>query len=68
MAINIQSTNTITANGLKVLVYGQAGAGKTTLIKTLPKPLILSAEGGLLSLRKENLPFIEIKNMLKSNK
>lgn len=63
MAINIQSTNTITTNGLKVLVYGQAGAGKTTLIKTLPKPLILSAEGGLLSLRKENLPFIEIKNM-----
>ena len=63
MAINIRSTNTITTSSLKVLVYGQAGAGKTTLIKTLPKPLILSAEGGLLSLRKENLPFVEIKSM-----
>lgn len=64
MAINIRSTNTITTSSLKVLVYGQAGAGKTTLIKTLPKPLILSAEGGLLSLRNENLPFVEIKSML----
>lgn len=60
MAINLRSTNTVTTNGLKVLIYGEAGAGKTTLIKTLPKPLILSAEGGLLSLRRENLPFIEI--------
>lgn len=60
MAINLKSTNTVTTNGLKVLIYGEAGAGKTTLIKTLPKPLILSAEGGLLSLRRENLPFIEI--------
>lgn len=60
MAINLRSTNTVAINGLKVLVYGEAGSGKTTLIKTLPKPLILSAEGGLLSLRKENLPFIEI--------
>lgn len=60
MAINIKNTNTVAVNGLKVLVYGEAGAGKTTLIRTLPNPLILSAEGGLLSLRRENLPFIEI--------
>ena len=60
MAVNLRNTNTVAINGLKVLVYGEAGAGKTTLIKTLPKPVILSAEGGLLSLRKENLPFIEI--------
>ena len=63
MSINIRSTNTVTTSGLKVLVYGQAGSGKTTLIKTLPNSLILSAEGGLLSLRNENLPFIEIKTM-----
>lgn len=60
MAVNLRNTNTVAINGLKVLVYGEAGSGKTTLIKTLPKPLILSAEAGLLSLRKENLPFIEI--------
>ena len=61
MAINLRNTNDVSIrSGVKVLVYGEAGAGKTTLIKTLPKPLILSAEAGLLSLRRENLPFIEI--------
>lgn len=42
-----------TANaGIKALVYGGAGAGKTYLVKTLPhdKTFILSAEAGLLSL------------------
>ena len=63
MAINLQSTNTITASNLKVLVYGQAGAGKTSLIPTLPKPVILSAEGGLLSIAGSDIPFIQIKNM-----
>ena len=34
-----------------VLVYGAAGTGKTTLIGTLPEPvLVLSAESGLMSL------------------
>lgn len=63
MAINLKSTNTVKMNGLKVLVYGMAGSGKTTLIKTLPAPVILSAEGGLLSISGEDLPYIEIKTM-----
>jgi phage nucleotide-binding protein len=60
MAVNLQSTSTITVDGLKIVVYGQAGAGKTSLTPTLPEPIILSAEGGLLSIRNANLPFIEI--------
>lgn len=44
-----------TTNGVKVLVYGPAGAGKTLLNATLPKPVIISAEAGLLSLAKKNL-------------
>jgi len=63
MAINLKSTKSIHANGVKMLVYGQAGAGKTSLIKTLPAPVILSAEGGLLSLQGEDIPYIEISNM-----
>jgi phage nucleotide-binding protein len=47
-------------NGAKVLVYGASGSGKTTLIKTLPNPIILSAESGLLSLSDMELPYIEI--------
>ncbi len=59
----LKNTNEIAAAGLKVLVYGQAGAGKTTLIRTLPDPIILSAESGLLPLRSANLPYIEITNV-----
>lgn len=63
MAIKLKSTADIHTNGFKVLVYGQAGAGKTYLIKTLPNPVVLSAEGGLLSLQKADLPYIEIQSM-----
>ena len=63
MAIKIQTTGGLSANGVKVLVYGQAGAGKTSLIKTLPSPIVLSAEGGLLSIQDADLPYIEIGDM-----
>jgi phage nucleotide-binding protein len=63
MAVILKSTGDISANGVKVLVYGQAGAGKTTLITTLPDVVVLSAEGGLLSIQDANLPYIEITSM-----
>ena len=63
MAINLRSTKGLHANGVKVLVYGAAGVGKTSLIKTLPAPVILSAEGGLLSIADADLSFIEINSM-----
>lgn len=63
MAISIKRTGALSANGVKVLVYGAAGAGKTTLIKTLPSPLVLSAEGGLLSIQDSDLPYVEINSM-----
>ena len=63
MAINLQNTSSVTASSVKVLVYGQAGAGKTTLITTLPAPVILSAEAGLLSIAGSNIPFLQINDM-----
>lgn len=60
MAIQLKSTASAHANGVKIVVYGHAGSGKTSLIKTLPKPLIISAEGGLLSLSGTDIPYIEI--------
>ena len=61
--MKLQRTNTIAASGVKLLVYGAAGAGKTSLIPTLPNPIVLSAEGGLLSIADADVPFIEIKTI-----
>lgn len=63
VTIYIQSTANISTRGVKCLVYGNAGVGKTRLFATAPAPIIFSAEGGMLSLRTYNLPFIEIKTM-----
>lgn len=63
MAINIKSTKGLHANGVKMLVYSHAGAGKTSLIPTLPSPIVLSAEGGLLSISGAEVPYIEITSM-----
>ena len=63
MSINLKKTGSLSAGGVKMLVYGQAGAGKTSLIKTLPQPIVLSAEGGLLSIQDADLPYIEIASM-----
>jgi phage nucleotide-binding protein len=63
MAINLKTTRGLHASGVKLLVYGQAGAGKTTLITTLPNPIILSAEAGLLSIAAADIPYIEIDSM-----
>lgn len=63
MAISLKSTSSLHTNGVKLLVYGQAGAGKTSLIPTLPKPIVLSAEGGLLSIQDADVPYIEISSM-----
>jgi phage nucleotide-binding protein len=63
MAVNLKRTGGLYANGVKLVVYGASGSGKTSLIKTLPKPVVLSAEGGLLSIQDADIPFIEITSM-----
>ena len=63
MAITVRSTAGLSADGVKVLVYGAAGAGKTSLIPSLPSPVVLSAEGGLLSIAGADVPFVEVSDM-----
>lgn len=54
--MNFTTTSQASANsGIKALVYGPAGMGKTMLCATLPAPVIISAESGLLSLRPQNI-------------
>lgn len=60
MALHFTTTDQSAMNGIKVLVHGPAGIGKTRLCATAPDPIIISAEGGMLSLRHEKIPVIEI--------
>lgn len=58
--IRIQSTEDVAINGIKSLIYGASGVGKTPLCATAPAPILFSAEQGLLSLRTKRVPFIQI--------
>jgi len=61
MAIQIKSTKASVENTfVNFLVYGQAGSGKTTMAATMPSPIVLSSEGGLLSLSGLDIDYIKI--------
>ena len=57
------STKDIATNGIKILVHGQAGIGKTCLCASMPNPIIISVESGLLSLSGMDLPAIEVSSL-----
>lgn len=62
--MQLQNTKDIgVRNGVKIIVYGKAGMGKTVLCSTCPTPVIFSAESGLLSLAWGNFPFVQIKTL-----
>jgi phage nucleotide-binding protein len=58
--MKISSTKDATSKGVKMVMYGASGSGKTTLIETLPNPIIISSEAGLLSLADADIPVIEV--------
>lgn len=64
-AYNVKLTNTAGDEGIKSLVYGGSGVGKTPLLATAPSPFIISGEKGLLSLRRCNppVPYGEFTNL-----
>lgn len=45
--------------GVKALIFGPAGTGKTPLINTAPRPVLLATEPGLLSMRNSKVPTYE---------
>jgi hypothetical protein len=61
----IQSTDTFTdSNGIKCVLYGESGVGKTSSIATLKaagfNPLLVSAESGTLSLKGSGISMVDI--------
>jgi hypothetical protein len=53
--------------GVKVLVYGKSGMGKTYLSSTASDNFIISCESGLLSLRDFDIPAAEITSFAELN-
>lgn len=59
--MKVTSTKSQSINRLKILIYGAAGVGKTTLAASLKeKVLIVSAEAGLLSLADRDIDTIDL--------
>ncbi len=67
MAVKIQSTKDVSAEGAKIVIYGDSGVGKTTLLGHLDSLIIISAEKGLLSLAKRDIPYITVKTLEEVN-
>lgn len=45
--------------GVKAILYGKPGTGKTPMLNTAPRPVLLATEPGLLSMRGSQLPTFE---------
>lgn len=66
MAIKLTSSaQAAKDNGVKALVFGVAGAGKTSLAATFGdiSAVVISCESGLLSIADADLPVIEVQSM-----
>jgi len=51
----VMSDTAAADHGIKACVYARSGIGKTVLVATAPRPLIIAAEPGMLSLQPQNL-------------
>lgn len=58
--MKIISTKDVHQSGVKMLMFGASGSGKTTMIKTAVNPFIISSESGLLALAGEDIPAVEV--------
>ena len=60
------TSKVLVEQGLKILVHGPAGAGKTRLCSTtgdLDHTLIISAEGGLLSIKEFDIDVVQVRSL-----
>lgn len=62
MAINLTNTD-IESDFVKIIVFGDSGTGKTSLIATAPDPIVISSESGLLPLRGLNIPVLKVSSL-----
>lgn len=60
MALKIQSTEEIKTNGVRGIVYGPGGVGKTRLAIKAPSPFIINVERKLDSLSGHPVPYVDV--------
>ena len=64
MAIEVRSTKgAATKQGVKLLIVAESGFGKTNLARSTGKTIIISAEGGDLTLNDVDVDSIRVKNL-----
>lgn len=63
MAINIKTTKDVHTNGIKLVLYGASGTGKTVMSANAPSPFFISAEKGMLSLADKDIPYTEVRTL-----
>ena len=62
--MEIKNTKDVASDGVKILLFGTSGVGKTTQLGTIEgKTLILSAESGLLVLKDKDIDIIDINSI-----
>lgn len=65
MSILIKNTKDKSNTFVNIIVYGESGVGKTSLIKTLPEEntLVISLEDGLLSISDKSYDYVNVKTI-----
>ena len=60
--MDIKNAKDLTASDVKLsaAVYGKSGTGKTTFGASFPKPFFLDIDGGLLSVRGQDVSYIDL--------
>lgn len=60
MAVTLTTTGKMAeSSGVKAIIYGGAGCGKTPLLLTAPNPVYIAIERGQVSLQGSNVPAVE---------
>ena len=54
---NVRMTNNVADKKLNILLWGRPGTGKTQFMGTAPKPFIIAAEDGVLTLHDKTIPY-----------
>jgi len=57
--MEIKNTKDMTIGASKILIYGASGSGKTNFLRSAPHILIVDVDRGLLTLKGENIKYIQ---------